>query len=132
MQQEATVKRIEGRNALIEVKRKTACGGDCDSCHGCPHPEETISVMAHNDAQAAVGDRVIVESSSATVLKLAVLVYVMPIVLMAAGYLVMPGGETARVLAGLAALACGLAICFFVSRRMNKRGRVAVHITQIL
>lgn len=132
MQQQATVKKIEGSSALIEVRRKSACAGDCDSCHGCVHPEETITVSACNDAGAAAGDRVLVESSSAQVLSLAALVYLMPIVLMALGYLVMPGSEGVRVLAAVGALAVGLLICWAVSRRMNRRGKMAYHITQIL
>ena len=132
MQQEATVKKTEGGMALIEVRRRTACGHDCDQCHGCPHPEETITVSAVNDAGAAAGDTVMVESSSAQVLRLAALVYVMPILLMAAGYLAVPGTEGAKVAAAVAGLAVGMLICFAVSNRMKKRGKVTFHITQIL
>jgi len=133
MQQEAIVREvISDREVKIEVRRKAACGSDCDSCHGCTHPEATITATAINEAQASVGDRVLVESSSTQVLTLAALLYLMPIALMIIGYFMSSGTEGARVLAALGALGFGLLICFFISRRMKRRGRTAFRVTQIL
>lgn len=133
MQQEAIVKKVvSAQEALIEVRRKTACSADCDHCHGCVHPEETITVSAYNEAHAAEGDRVKVETSSGQVLSLAALVYIMPIALMIVGYFISSGTESARVLTALGALVLGLLVCFFVSKHMRKTGRLTFKITEIL
>lgn len=133
MQQEAIIKEIiSAREARIEVRRKAACGGDCGSCHGCSHPNETITVSAVNEAHAVVGDRVLVETSSKEVLFLAALLYIMPIILMIGGYFISSGTESTRVLVALGALLLGLLICFFVSKRMKKKGNMSFHITQII
>lgn len=133
MQQEATVKElISAQEAQIEVRRKAACGSDCDSCHGCTHPDATITVSAFNEVHAEVGDRVLVESSSGQVLSLAALLYIMPIVLMIGGYFLSSGTEGIRVLIALGAMLLGLVFCFFFSRRMKKKGKMTFRITQIL
>lgn len=132
MKQQARVERIaDGGQAVISVRRKSACASDCGSCHGCAHPEETIEVTAYNAAQAAPGDRVTVESSSAQVLGLAGLLYILPVVLLVAGYFAMPGGEGVKILGGFLGLCLGLGVCMAVSRRMKRRGAMTFCITAI-
>ena len=59
MQQKAIVKELlPNGGAVIAVERRSACSGDCDSCHGCAHQTEIVMVTAHNDACAKPGDTV--------------------------------------------------------------------------
>ena len=87
MEQQAQVIRIvNNTTARVAVKRKSACSGDCHTCHGCPHPDEIVMVDADNLVGAQKGDDVIVRSDTGRVLKLAAMLYLMPMVLFFAGY----------------------------------------------
>ena len=124
MEQQAQVIRIvNSTTARVAVKRKSACSGDCHTCHGCPHPDEIVMVDADNFVGAQKGDDVIVRSDTNRVLKLASMLYLMPLVLFFLGYFVMPGGETPRVIAGVAAFVVGILICMYVSRSMKKNNK---------
>ena len=79
MEQQAQVIRIvNNTTARVAVKRKSACSGDCHTCHGCPHPDEIVMVDADNLVGAQKGDDVIVRSDTGRVLKLAAMLYLMP------------------------------------------------------
>ena len=124
MEQQAQVIRIvDERTAKVAVKRKSACSGDCHTCHGCPHPDEIVMVDADNFVGAQKGDEVIVSSDTNRVLKLAAMLYLMPLVLFFLGYFVMPGGETPRMMAGGIAFVVGILICMYVSRSMKKNNK---------
>ena len=124
MEQQAQVIRIVNETtARVAVKRKSACSGDCHTCHGCPHPDEIVMVDADNFVGAQKGDDVIVRSDTNRVLKLAAMLYLMPLVLFFLGYFVMPGGETPRMIAGVAAFVVGILICMYVSRSMKKNNK---------
>ena len=124
MEQQAQVIRIVSETvARVAVKRKSACSGDCHTCHGCPHPDEIVMVDADNFVGAQKGDDVILRSDTKRVLKLAAMLYLMPLVLFFLGYFVMPGGETPRMIAGGAAFVAGIVICMFVSRSMKKNNK---------
>ena len=121
MEQQAQVIRIVSDTvARVAVKRKSACSGDCHTCHGCPHPDEIVMVDADNFVGAQTGDNVIVRSDTGRVLKLAAMLYLMPMVLFFLGYFLIPGGEGARIAAGCAAFVLGILICVWVSRSMKK------------
>ena len=124
MEQQAQVIRIvDERTAKVAVKRKSACSGDCHTCHGCPHPDEIVMVNADNFVGAQKGDDVIIRSETGRVLKLAAMLYLMPVVLVFVGYFVMPGGETPRLIAGGLAFAVGIFACMCVSHSMKKNNR---------
>ncbi len=85
MKTQATVTRIEGRFAIVESERTSACEG----CHkgadgGCSvcslmGSDRKISTKAKNTVGAAVGDRVMIESDSGRLLWYAALVFLFPI-----------------------------------------------------
>jgi len=72
--------------AVVFLQRQSACSGDCHQCSGCGAVRETLFVTAENPIGAAVGDTVMVETSTATVMKAAVLVYLVPVILFFVGY----------------------------------------------
>ncbi|MGN1030599.1 MAG: SoxR reducing system RseC family protein [Butyricicoccaceae bacterium] len=84
MQQEGIViKTMPGNLAEIKVKRKSACGHDCEKCGaGCAEMiSAPLTAIAKNPLGAKLGDAVTFEGSSKQVLGLAMLVYVIPLVL---------------------------------------------------
>ena len=72
--------------ALVFHVRESACSGDCHKCSGCGAAKEAVIFTADNPIGAAPGDLVKVESSTAPVLKAAVVLYVLPLVLFFLGY----------------------------------------------
>ena len=80
MTQVATVERIlDGRHAEISVPRKSACGHDCESCAGCGVTGAAVLARALNPIGAEPGSKVVVESSTKSLLGIAALVYLVPL-----------------------------------------------------
>lgn len=75
----------DGTAAVIHV-RESACSGDCHKCSGCGAAKETVIFTADNPIGARPGDLVKVESSTAPVLKAAMVLYVLPLILFFLGY----------------------------------------------
>ena len=86
MRQIATVDEVFVHKVRVSVRRESACSGDCHKCAGCGAVAQTLQITADNPIGARKGDRVYVESSTATVLWAAVLVYLLPIVCFLSGY----------------------------------------------
>ena len=87
MEQLVRVREIhnDGTADVIHV-RESACSGDCHKCSGCGAARETVIFTAGNPIGARPGDLVKVESSTAPVLKAAVVLYVLPLLLFFLGY----------------------------------------------
>ena len=87
MEQLVRVREIhnDGTANVIHV-RESACSGDCHKCSGCGAAKETVIFTAGNPIGARPGDLVKVESSTAPVLKAAMVLYVLPLLLFFLGY----------------------------------------------
>ena len=80
MIQNATVIKLNGKNAVIAVKRQSACG---ENCHGCSAEcKNIIKSEAENKANAQCGDEVLVYSDTKKTLFLAFKLYLLPILLL--------------------------------------------------
>ncbi len=77
----------DGTARVVHI-RESACSGDCHKCSGCGAAKQTIYLTAHNPIGAKVGDTVTVYSRSASVLAGAALLYLLPLALFIAGYLI--------------------------------------------
>ena len=87
MEQLVRVREVHNDGTAVVVHiRESACSGDCHKCSGCGAAKETVLFTADNPIGAAVGDFVKVESSTAPVLKAAMVLYVLPLVLFFLGY----------------------------------------------
>ena len=87
MEQLVRVREIhENGTATVIHVRESACSGDCHKCSGCGAAKEAVIFTADNPIGAVPGDMVKVESSTAPVLKAAVVLYVLPLVLFFLGY----------------------------------------------
>lgn len=134
MNQNAVVKKIlPNGKAEIEVTRKAACCSDCSKCHGCSHPEEKVFAEALNPISAKEGERVLVETSTAKVLKGAAAVYVVPLLLLCAGYFLTGSfSEGYRILAAMLGLVLGLFLCKLVYSTESKKKSIVFIITHKL
>ncbi|MCI2106289.1 MAG: SoxR reducing system RseC family protein [Intestinimonas sp.] len=90
MTQTATVSRtLQNGMAEICVVREGACSHNCSDCQGCMTAKQpTVYAQAKNPAGAKAGDIVVVESKNGPLLGIAVVVYLIPMLLLLAGYFI--------------------------------------------
>jgi len=135
MTQIATVERIiDNNHAEISVPRKSACGHDCEECAGCGVSGASVHARASNPIGAVPGQKVVVESSTQKMLRIVALVYLIPVVLFLAGYLV-PALLGASVGVQYAVAVCGFlaGILFAIryDRRLRAKGGLAFTIVRL-
>ena len=75
----------DGTAQVLRV-RESACSGECHKCSGCGAAKQTMIFTADNPIGAKPGDVVVVQSDSASVLKGAAMLYILPLLLFFAGY----------------------------------------------
>lgn len=122
MEQVVKVRRLlpEGRAEVIRV-RESACSGDCHQCSGCGAAQQTLLLTAENPIGARVGDLVVISSTSAVVLKAAAVLYMLPLVLFLAGYLLGQLLWQRGALPGLCGLVLGIAVIKIYDKRLSKK-----------
>ena len=123
MEQTVLVKRVlEDGSAEVLRVRESACSGDCHKCSGCVSSQQTMVIRAENPIGAKVGDWVVIEAKSGAVLKAAVMLYIVPLVLFIAGYLLGEHLWQSGILFALAGLLIGLVLVKLLDRHMTKKG----------
>jgi len=108
--------------AQVAYMRQSACSGDCHKCSGCGAVEQTMIFTAHNPIGATPGTLVTVESATGPVLKAAAVLYMLPLVLFIAGYLVGMQWQLGGLIGALAfALSIAIIVCYdrLVMRKRN-------------
>ena len=135
MTQEAVVtKLLPGGMAEVAVKRTTACGGNCRSCESCVFQNE-LKTPAVNRIDAKPGQKVLIESQTSRIFKAAFLVYVFPLVLFLAGYLVTSAlslGESAEIIGSFVGLILGAVIVVLSQRRIREKDKITFEIVEYL
>lgn len=129
MTQIATVEAVPAPGvALVRVARQTACGHDCENCPGCGVQGTSVTVRARTELPVAPGDRVELSAGGGRVLAIAALVYLAPVALFLAGYLLswaLPEGG--RYLCGGLGFVLGLLLAALWDRRLRREGRTVTH-----
>lgn len=121
MRQKATVESLNpDGTAVLLVRRKSACSGDCHTCGGCGAVGQTLRVRADNPIGAQAGEIVYVEAASMTVLSAAALVYLLPLVGFLVGYLTAAAIGLHAGLVGLSGFVLGLIPAFLYDRHVAK------------
>ena len=122
MEQTVTVRRLlpDGMAEVIRV-RESACSGDCHKCSGCGAAQQTMLLTARNPIGAKPGDIVVVNSETKAVLKAAAVLYLVPLVLFLAGYLLGESLWQAGVLPGIVGFLLGLFIVKIYDRALAKQ-----------
>ena len=130
MEQLVRVKQtFDDGTALVIRIRESACSGDCHKCSGCGAAKEAVLFTAQNLIGARRGDLVKVESDTGTVLKAAVVLYVIPLVLFFLGYYL---GSLLGNLGGLVAclgFVLGVALVVIYDRKVVKKSDIGYTIT---
>ena len=100
-------------SAQVVYVRQSACSGDCHKCSGCGAVEQAMIFTARNPIGARPGDIVNVESATGPVLKAAAVLYMLPLVLFVAGYLVGMQWKLGGITGGIGfVLGIGIAIAY--------------------
>lgn len=130
MQQKVKVRRlIDAQTAEVVCIRESACSGDCHKCSGCGAARETLVFQARNPIHAREGELVIVSSAGGPVLKAAAILYLLPLVLFFAGYLLGDAVWTQGVLAGGVGFLLGIAAAVLYDRMVVSRRKTVYTIT---
>ncbi len=125
MEQTVIVRRLltDGMAEVTRV-RESACSGDCHKCAGCGAAKQTMIFTAHNVIGARPGDAVVVQSDTATVLKGAVLLYMLPLITFLAGYIAGENLWGKGILVGILGFVLGMLPIKLYDRHLAKKGTV--------
>ncbi len=130
MKQKATVIKTEENRALVLVPRASACGDKCASCAGCSS-KANHKAWVLNEIGATPGDLVVLSVADSALLLSAFLLYMMPLFVFLAAYLVcFSYTENALYSAILSALS--LVISFFILHKLDQKIAPKTYITEII
>ena len=106
----ATVEKIEQEYVIVSTLRKGACGDNCALCNSCT--AQKVMTKAYCDIDVKMGDSVIIESSTGSILFAMFIVFLSPIVIPIVFYLI---ACSLGIVASVIAACVGLIIaCFFI------------------
>ena len=135
MTQIATVERIiDTDHAEISVPRKSACGHDCEECAGCGVSGAAVHAKAANPIGALPGQKVVVESSTQKMLGIVAFVYLIPVALFLAGYLLaalVTVSVAVQYTIAIAAFVAGIGFAVLYDRRLKARGGISFTIVKL-
>lgn len=135
MLQEAIItKTFENGLAEVVVERSGICGGNCDECDGCRY-ENVMKSTVQNPINAHRGQHVYIETPTLGVFKGAFAIYIIPIVMLIAGYYVaalFTANEGVCIIAAFIATAIGILIAKVLSKRSFKGDPVPSKIISVI
>ena len=135
MTQIATVERIiDSDHAEISVPRKSACGNDCEECAGCGVTGTAVHAKAVNPIGARPGQKVVVESSTQKMLGIVAFVYLIPVALFMAGYLLtafLTPAVAIQYTVAVAAFLVGIGFAILYDRHLRAKGGLSFTIVRL-
>lgn len=135
MLQEAIITNIrEDGLAEVVVERLGICGGDCNGCEGCKY-EHLMKSLVQNPIGAHRGQHVMIETPTAGVVKGALAIYVLPIVMLIAGYMLaalLSLSEGMCILAAFGAALLGVIIAIIVSKKRHAADPTPTKIVSVI
>lgn len=130
------VQELEEGNAKIAVGGGSGCNA-CASKESCvsitgTRPEEKI-ITTENVLGVSVGDVVELELPITVTMQIIFVTFILPVVLLIAGYFIMLEGGASRGAAGaVIGLIIGMAIAISMNRSMGKRASYKMRMTKII
>ena len=119
MLQEAIITNIRDDDlAEVVVERLGICGGDCSECGECRY-ENLMKSVVQNPIGARRGQHVMIQTPTKGVVKGALAIYILPLVMLFAGYLIADAlslSEAVCIIAAFAAAVLGFVIAAVISR----------------
>lgn len=131
MEQLVRVRKInEDGTAQVVHIRESACSGDCHKCSGCGAVKQAMLIDAYNPIGAQPGDMVQIRSETGPVLMGAMVLYIVPLVLFIAGYLLGDAWWGMGPLMGALSFALGLGIAALYDRLVAKKQKTVYTIVR--
>lgn len=131
MEQLVRVRKInEDGTAQVVHIRESACSGDCHKCSGCGAVKQAMLIDAYNPIGAQPGDMVQIRSETGPVLMGAMVLYIVPLVLFIAGYLLGDAWWGMGPLIGALSFALGLGIAALYDRLVAKKQKTVYTIVR--
>lgn len=135
MLQEAIITKIRDDGlAEVVVERLGICGGDCNGCNECKY-EHLMKSVVQNPIGAVRGQHVMIETPTSGVVRGALAIYVLPIVLLIAGYAIAAAlslSEGTCIIAAFAAAIAGVIIAIVISKAKYKADPTPTRIVSII
>lgn len=120
--------RPDGTAQVLHI-RQSACSGDCHKCSGCGAVQQKLLLDVYNGIGAHPGDFVTIRAASGPVLAAAAMLYMLPLVLFFAGYLLGAVLWHKGALTGCLAFLAGIVLAAVYDRRMAKKKKTEYTIT---
>lgn len=120
---------LDAQTAEVVRIRESACSGDCHKCSGCGAAQETLVFQAENPIHAKAGELVTVSSDTKPVLKAAAVLYVVPLVLFFALYLLGDALGNRGAAMGCIGFALGIALAILYDRKVLHHQKTVYTIT---
>ncbi len=129
------IREVRGQVAVVCVDA-AQCGScsEKSTCYGLSgrKPGDRL-IEAVNEAGASVGDRVEVEFRARASMAAISITFLLPVLLMGAGFAALnPRGAAAGAAGAAAGLLIGLAIAWYLNRRIGKRPGFGLTVTRVL
>ena len=130
MEQLVRVKEVfDDGTAQVLLVRESACSGDCHKCSGCGAVQQKMLLTARNPIGAQPGQVVRIKARSGPVLAAAAVLYLLPLALFFAGYLVSYLAWDKGLLGGGLAFTLGIAIATVYDRCVARKQKTVYTIT---
>lgn len=126
MTQTAQVKQIyTNGTAQVAVVRQGACAHNCSDCGGCmTAAQPTVMALADNAVGAREGELVVVETDNTQLMGIIAFVYLVPMALLVAGYLIAQALGLVQewcILAGVVSFAVSILLIIALDRQVRRR-----------
>ncbi len=135
MLQEAIITKIRDDGlAEVVVERLGICGGDCSECGECRY-ENLMKSVVQNPIGAHRGQHVMIQTPTKGVVKGALAIYILPLVMLFAGYLIADAlalGEAVCIIAAFAAAVLGIVIAAIISRARHSADPTPTKIISVI
>lgn len=136
MTQTAQVKQtFPNGTAVVAVVRQGACAHNCSECGGCMTAQQpTVTALAQNTVGAREGELVVVETENANLMGVIAFVYLVPMVLLVAGYLAAQAFGLTQgwcILASVAAFAVSILMVVALDRSVKRRRALQLRIVRL-
>jgi len=132
MKERAEVIKISGKTAVVKIDRKSECSS-CGMC-GFKGKNNFVKLRAKNTADAKAGDIVIIEIENDNRLAASFIVYILPLIFVAAGLIAgyFTGSEIWMFIICLLMLAIGYIIIAAIDKKLSEKKGFCPEIVQII
>lgn len=123
MEQTVLVIRIPQAGVAEVIRRQEGgCSGDCTQCGACHSAHKPDTILVEDPIGVKVGAWVTIEPKTSAVVKAAALLYILPAMLLVAGFLVGEHLWQKGILFSLLGLTAGMLLVKLADRAITKRG----------